>query len=215
MDEGETEETTPAAARGDAQAVQSLAEAFAENRGRLLALAARHLKPVLLKRLSPEDVLSETYAACAKRLAYFTARTDVPVYFKLRTLLFQTLADIERRNLGAVGRDAFREVSVADAPADEAGAGGLDWGQFAADVTSPVSRVDRDERHALLRAALDALSSADRQILILRHFDGMGNGEAAAVLGVAPKAASIRHVRALERLQRKLMELSCFATRSR
>ena len=104
-------------------------------------------------------------------------------------------------------------MSIADAPADDAGAGGLAWGQFAADVTSPVSRVDRDERHALLRNALDSLSSADRQILVLRHFDGMGNGEAAAVLGIEPKAASIRHVRALERLQRRLMELSCFATR--
>ncbi len=215
MDECETGKTTRTAADGNAQAVQSLAEAFAENRGRLLALAARNLKPVLLKRLSPEDVLSETYAACAKRLAYFTTHTDVPVYFKLRTLLFQTLADIERRHLGAAGRDAFCEVSVADAPEDDAGAGGLDWGRFAADVTSPVSRVDRDERHALLRNALDSLSSADRQVLILRHFDGMGNGEAAAVLGIAPKAASIRHVRALERLQRRLMDLSCFATRSR
>ena len=213
MDESETKKTMPVMADGEEQAVHALAEAFAETRERLLALAARNLKPVLLKRLSPEDVLSETYAACAKRLAYFTAHADVPVYFKLRTLLFQTLADIERRNLGAAGRDAFREVSVADAPADDAGAGGLAWGQFAADVTSPVSRVDRDERHALLRNALDSLSSADRQILVLRHFDGMGNGEAAAVLGIEPKAASIRHVRALERLQRRLMELSCFATR--
>lgn len=186
-----------------------LATAFTENRARLLALAERNLKPVLLKRFSPEDVLSATYEACAKRLAYFVAHPDVPVYFKLRTLLFQTLADLERKNLGADARDAYREVSVADAP-DETNVGGLNWGLFAADVTSPVSRVDRDERHSLLRAALGSLSVADRQILILRHFDGLGNGDCAAILGIEPKAASIRHVRALERLQRKLMEVSCF-----
>ena len=38
----------------------------------------------------------------------------------------------------------------------------------------------------------------------------MGNSECATALGIDPKAASIRYVRALERLQQKLMELSCF-----
>ena len=38
----------------------------------------------------------------------------------------------------------------------------------------------------------------------------MGNSECAAALGLQPKAASIRYVRALERLQSKLMELYCF-----
>lgn len=31
-----------------------------------------------------------------------------------------------------------------------------------------------------------------------------------AILGIEPKAASIRYVRALEKLEKKLMELSCF-----
>jgi RNA polymerase sigma factor (sigma-70 family) len=83
-------------------------------------------------------------------------------------------------------------------------------GELPADVTSPVSRVDRNERHALLRAAVAELPANDRAIIVLRHFDGMGNSECAAALGIAPKAASIRYVRALERLQQKLMELSCF-----
>ena len=199
----------PESMTNESDTTRFLATAFTENRARLLALAARNLKPILMKRLSPEDVLSATYEACAKRIAYFATHTDVPVYFKLRTLLFQTLADLERKNLGADARDAYREVSVADAP-DETNVAGLNWGQFAADVTSPASRVDRDERHKFLRAALNALSAADRQILILRHFDGLGNGDCASILGIEPKAASIRHMRALERLQRKLMEVSCF-----
>lgn len=74
-----------------------LARAFTENRERLLALAERNLKPVLLKRSSPEDVPSATYEACAKRLASFATHTDVPVYFTLRTLPFQALADLERK----------------------------------------------------------------------------------------------------------------------
>ena len=38
----------------------------------------------------------------------------------------------------------------------------------------------------------------------------MGNSACAAALGIEPKAASIRYVRALERLRQKLMEVSCF-----
>ena len=188
-----------------------LAAAFAENRQRLLALAEKRLNPILLKRVSVEDVLSETYVNAAKRMDYFALHDDVPVYYKFRTILIQTIADIERRNLKAQGRDAYKEVE---------GQGAKDEGQAAApfdnipaDITSPVSRVDRDERHAILRRALAAMPENDRAILVMRHFDGMGNAECAAALGLAEKAASIRYVRALERLQKKLVEVSCFRNR--
>ena len=131
-----------------------------------------------------------------------------PIYYKLRTILLQTLADIERRNLKAQGRDAYREAESPESGVQGDGASPFD--DLAADITSPVSRVDRDERHAILRRALAAMPENDRAVLVLRHFDGMGNAECAAALGIEPKAASIRYVRALERLQQKLMEVSCF-----
>ena len=62
-----------------------LAAAFAEHRQRLGALAEKRLNPVLLKRMGVEDVLSEAYVNATKRLDYFAARDDVPVYYKLRT----------------------------------------------------------------------------------------------------------------------------------
>ena len=186
----------------------NLAAAFAENRQRLISLAEKRLNPILLKRLSVEDVLSETYANAAKRLGYFAAHDDVPVYYKLRTILLQTIADIVRRNLQAEARDAYREVESAKCKGESEEASPFD--SLAADVTSPVSRVDRSERHALLRGAIAALAENDRAIIELRHFDGMGNSECAAALGLTEKAASIRYVRALERLRQKLVEVSCF-----
>ena len=170
----------------------------------------KRLTPILRKRLSHEDVMQEVYLAASKRLPYFAQNEEVPIYFKLRTILLQTLADIERRNLLAAGRDAYKEVEIRDETTDVSPPGALHWGQFAADTTSPISHVDRDERHALLRSAIASLTENDQAILILRHFDGMGNSECAAALGIEPKAASIRYVRALERLREKLMELSCF-----
>lgn len=186
----------------------NLAAAFAENRQRLISLAEKRLNPILLKRLNVEDVLSEMYANAAKRLDYFAAHDDVPVYYKLRTILLQTLADIERRNLKAGARDAYREV---ESPKSEIkGKESSPFDNLPADITSPASRVDRDERHAILRRALAAMPENDRAILVMRHFDGMGNSECAGALGLTEKAASIRYVRALERLQQKLVEVSCF-----
>ena len=155
-----------------------------------------------------EDVLSEAYENAAKRLAYFAAHDDVPIYYKLRTILIQTLVDIERRNLKAQGRDAYREVESPKSEVQDKESSPLD--NLPADITSPASRVDRDERHAILRRALAAMPENDRAILVMRHFDGMGNSECAAALGLTEKAASIRYVRALERLQQKLVEVSCF-----
>lgn len=188
---------------------EKLAGAFAEHRARLMALVRKRFNPILLKRVSHEDVLQDAYAAAAKRLPYFSQNADVPVYFKLRTVLLQTMADIERRNLMAEGRDIHREAEMEGGAAGD-GESGAGWDCIPADITSPASRVDRDERHALLRNAIAALPGNDRAVILLRHFDGMGNSECAAVLGIEPKAASIRYVRALERLQKKLMELSCF-----
>ena len=194
---------------------EKLAETFAENRQRLLALAQKRLNPILLKRMSFEDVISEAYVNATKRLEYFAARDDVPIYYKFRTVLLQTIGDIERRHLLAQGRDAYKELRVVSCEFGVDGDNGradgdICVGELPADITSPVSRVDRDERHAILRRALAAMPENDRAILVMRHFDGMGNAECAAALGLTEKAASIRYVRALERLQQKLVEVSCF-----
>ena len=192
----------------DVSTQDRLADAFAEHRQRLSALAKKKLNPILLKRMSEEDVLSEAYINAAKRVDYLAAHDDVPVYYKLRTILLQTLADIERRNLKAGARDAYREVESPKSEVQDKESSPLD--NLPADITSPASRVDRDERHAILRRALAAMPENDRAILVMRHFDGFGNSECAAALGLTEKAASIRYVRALERLQQKLVEVSCF-----
>ena len=73
------------------------------------------MNPILLRRLSHEDVLQGVYAAAAKRQSYFAANPEVPAYFKLRTILLQTIVDLERRHLMCGGRDAYREVVIHDA----------------------------------------------------------------------------------------------------
>lgn len=76
---------------------ERLAQAFAAFRDRLLALAQKRLNPILLRRFAYEDILQETYAAAVKRLSFFNTNPEVPLYFKFRTILLQTIADLERR----------------------------------------------------------------------------------------------------------------------
>ena len=178
----------------------------------LTTLAGRALPDALAARLDAADVVQEAFAAAGRRRDYLAAHPEVPVYFKLRTILFQTIADLERRHLGSAKRDAFREIS-GDAPVPSAN--GADpaaplWDALPSDRTSPRSALAREERHALLRDALHDLSEPDRQMLVLRHFDGLGNSECADVLGLSPTAANARYTRALERLRTRLLELSEF-----
>ena len=46
--------------------------------------------------------------------------------------------------------------------------------------------------------------------MLLRNFDDLSNAECAEVLGIDPKAASIRYVRALQRLKARLVEYTEF-----
>ena len=50
----------------------------------------------------------------------------------------------------------------------------------------------------------------DREVLILRHFEELTNGEVAQVLNIQPKAASIRYVRAIARLKTILAQFPEF-----
>lgn len=179
---------------------------FAACREMLLKVAARALGPVLAARVSPEDLVQETYSAVCRDTGSFMANPDIPAYFKFRTVLEQAVRQAERRHLGAAKRDAYRDVPIADG---ENGVAGVVHA-IPDPATSPRSRLARQERHALLRHAMRELGEEDRAILELRHADGMGNAECAAFLGIGETAACQRHTRALQRLREILQGYSEF-----
>lgn len=185
------------------------ADTFWKYQDRLLILAARNLHPILRRRFSVEDVVQDTLMAACGRMEFFQNCPEIPVYFKLRTILFQTIADYERKHLQCQKRDIYKERDFASSDTGSTTAQ-IHWEQFADSITSPLSRLVRKDRHELLKNVLEALSENDRQILTLRHFDGMSNQECAEVLEIDPKTASIRYVRALQRLKTQLTQLSEF-----
>ncbi len=189
--------------------LNALAQSLMEYHGRLLALARQHLNPILLRRVTPEELVQDTLSAACQKADYLTQHPEVPIYFKLRTLLFQTLATAERTHLQSQKRDAYREVNLTLCHEDEE-APISPWERFADTATGPLTRMSRKDRYELLKRALSGLPENDRAILELRHFDNLSNTDCAEVLHITPKNASIRYVRALERLQRVLADLTEF-----
>ena len=178
-----------------------LAEQWQMYRERLRKLLAVRMPEVLMRRLSVDDLMQETYVACGRRMEFLKAEPEVPMYLKLRRIALQVLADQQRHHLGAGKRDAMKESELPESDDRSMEA----WAQFVDTMSSPRTHMVRLERQALTRRGLGGLSPADREILELRHFEDLGNTECAMVLGIAPKAASIRYVRALKRL-RDLLE---------
>ena len=106
------------------------------------------------------------------------------------SLLRERLTALRRRHLGAACRAAEREVPL---PAESSA---LLAGQLLGGPT-PSDHLRREELAARVRAAVARLDDDDRAVLLLRHFEGLSNRQAAELLGVEPAAASKRYGRAL------------------
>jgi RNA polymerase sigma-70 factor (ECF subfamily) len=180
---------------GDREALASL---FGEHEGRLRRWVDRRLDPRLRGRLSPSDVVQETYLAAEARLDHFGERPEMPFAVWVRLLADQRLIDAHRRHLGAEARDACREVGLGrggnSSAADLAA-------RLAGGLTSPSQAAARHEVHEILTRAIEAMDGLDREVLSLRHFDELGNDEVAVLLGIPKGTASKRYVRALGRLR--------------
>ncbi len=183
--------------RGDERA---LAELFSAERDRLWRMVQARLDRRLRGRVDPDDILQEAYLDATRRIAHFANEPDMSFFLWLRLIVGQTLVDVHRRHLDAQMRDAGRDVSIARGASPGASSASL-AGHLVAHLTSPSQAAIRAEMEAQLGQAIDSLDPIDREVLVLRHFEELTNGEVAQVLGLQVKAASIRYVRAIARLK--------------
>ncbi len=181
---------------GDERALSELFESF---RPRLVRMVSLRLDPGVRSRLDPADVVQETWLEVARRFPTWSGRDEIPFHVWLRLVAGQTLAEAHRRHLGAHMRDALREVPSPESRPSVSAASAAD--AFVTSATTPTQAVQRDELRARVLAALEELDETDREILVLRHFEGLSNEEAGAELAIEPAAASKRFTRALLRLR--------------
>lgn len=186
----------------------SLAELFLRHRARLWRLVEFRLDPRLRGRVDADDVLQEAYLNAAQRVPHFLEKPSMSFFIWIRLIVDQTLADVHRRHLGAQLRDAGREIRIGGVHPH--GTSTSLAFQIVGNLTSPSQAAIREETYRLLEEAIESMDSMDREVLALRHFEELTNGEVAEVLGIQEKAASIRYIRALRRLKGILSRLPGF-----
>ncbi len=190
-------------AAGDREAIVEL---LARYRSRLRRMVALRLDPRLQGRVDASDVIQEGYLDAIRRLDEYTRDPSVPFYIWLRFLVGQRVAECHRRHLTRPGRDVGREVSIYRGAMPGVSSGAL-AARLLGKLTSPLQAAMRAERKLQLQEALNSMDPIDREVLVLRHYEQMSNGDAAAALGLEKAAASKRYTRALERLQQILGDL--------
>ena len=203
---GELQDQLRRLAAGDQQA---LAELFARYRDRLRRMVKLRLDRRLQGRVDASDVLQDAYLDVAQRAAEYAASPTMPVFLWLRFLTGQRLLMVHRQHLGARMRDAGQEVSLYRGALPQASSVSL-AAQLLGRMTSPSLAAVRAEMQLKLQEALNGMDPIDREVLVLRHFEELSNGETAAVLGLQKAAASNRYVRALKRLKEVLSAMPGF-----
>jgi RNA polymerase sigma-70 factor (ECF subfamily) len=200
---GQVPDLVARVASGDREAIVAL---LARYRPRLRRMVALRLDPRLQGRVDASDVIQEGYLDALKRLEEYIRDPSVPFYIWLRFLVGQRVAENHRRYLSRPGRDVGREVSIYRGAMPGVSSGAL-AARLLGKLTSPSQAAVRAERKLQLQEALNRMDPIDREILVLRHYEQMSNGDAAAALCLEKAAASKRYTRALERLEEILADL--------
>jgi RNA polymerase sigma-70 factor (ECF subfamily) len=199
----ETEQLLHRASRGDQQA---LGELLSRYRDRLRLMVRLRLDRRLQGRIDSSDVIQEAYLEAAERFEDYARNPDMPFFLWLRFLTAQKLLVLHRQHLGAKSRDAAREVSLYRGALPEASSAVL-AAQLVGHRTTPSQAAMRAEMQIKLQEALNSMDAIDREVLALRHFEQLSNGETARILGLRESAASQRYARALLRLKEILTSL--------
>jgi RNA polymerase sigma-70 factor (ECF subfamily) len=182
---------------GDRQAVEQL---FARHRAYLHRFVELRLDPRLRPRVDASDVVQEACLDALARLDAYLERPPMPLRLWLRQIALDRTLKARRHHLGTARRCLDREVPLPEQPSLRLA------GRLLAAGSTPSQHLDRRELAHRLRQAVAQLPEADREVILMRHFEGLSNQEVGCLLGIDPATASKRHGRAMLRLHHLLFE---------
>ena len=188
--------------KGDRAAVNRLLE---RHRTSLRKMIQLRLDNRIAQRVDASDVVQDVLLEANSRLKDYLSDPRIPFHLWLRQLAQDRMIDMHRRHRGAQRRSLDREQSL-ESP-QFADRSGFDlMGQLADHELTPAAASIRKELETRFRAALEQLEEEDREIVLMRHFEQLGNSEVAEALGLSAAAAGMRHLRALRKLRAVLNE---------
>jgi RNA polymerase sigma-70 factor (ECF subfamily) len=196
-DSSETQRLLELAAAGQVRAVDEL---LSRHRPYLHRFVGLRFDPSLRRRADPSDVVQEAQIEAARRLAEYLRRPDMPFRLWLRQIAHDRLVMLRRRHQGAARRSLQRDVTLPEQSSLALAQ------QLLAPGPTPSEQLGQRELARRVREALDRLPPADRDMLLMRNFEGLSNQEVAQVLQINPAAASQRYGRALLRLRNLMVD---------
>lgn len=179
--------------------LDALAELFGFFRPRLRQMIRLRMQGPLEARVDPSDVLQETFLDASRRISEYLAEPKVSPFVWFRGLTLDRLKKIQREHLGTQCRAVGRELRL---PKQSSVLAAF---HLIANGPSPSNALLEVEMKERVKLALAAVKEEDREILLMRHFEGMSNREVAETLGLSVSGATMRHGRALFRLKEVLM----------
>jgi RNA polymerase sigma-70 factor (ECF subfamily) len=193
----ETQVLLDQARGGDAAAVERL---LAEHREPVRRMISLRLDPAIAARVDASDVVQDVLVEASRRLNDYLRDPVMPFHLWLRHIARDHIIDAHRRHRQAQRRGVDREqpmvpAALADHSSVELAA------QLLGHELTPASAAIQRELERRLHAAITRLDHDDREVILMRHFEGLANQEVAADLGLSEAAASMRYLRALRRLR--------------
>jgi RNA polymerase sigma-70 factor (ECF subfamily) len=174
--------------------------------GNYLALLARlQIGKRLQGKLDPSDLVQETFLEAHRDFAQFRGSSEAEFVAWLRQILARNLANLVRHFYGTQRRDVRleRELAVDLDRSSQV----LDRGLAAAQST-PSQQAARREQAVLLADALGRLPQDYREVIILRHLEGLTFAEVARRLDRTVDSVEKLWARGLARLRRSLGDAS-------
>jgi RNA polymerase sigma-70 factor (ECF subfamily) len=187
-------------AEGQRSAVNILLE---RHRDRLAAMVRLRMDRRLTARFDPSDVVQDAMIEACRKLTKFAQNQPIPFYPWLRSIAWERLIQLYRRHVQAARRSVGREEPNNELPDDSGAILAERFVQSAANASGLAVRKEMRER---VRAAIEELPAAVREVVVLRHLEEMPFKEISAVLGISEDAVYSRYRRAVERLTRLLKE---------
>jgi RNA polymerase sigma-70 factor (ECF subfamily) len=202
--------STPADELQHPSATPGRLEALLESHaGLLLSYIERHLPALLQPAHQPVDVLQDVYFEAFRRLGEFEPRGDDAAYRWLVTIARHRMCRLLRRHR-ALKRGGGRRPAQFWIPDDDDSTVDL-LSQLATHRRSPSASAAAHELIGVVERALGGLSEDHREVVRLRHLEGLSVRETAARMGRTEGAAEMLCARALAALRKEMKSISMYA----
>jgi RNA polymerase sigma-70 factor (ECF subfamily) len=182
--------------QGDDNAVNRLLE---RHREAIKQMIDRRMDRGVQRRVDASDIVQDVMLEANRRLGDYLANPTMPFQLWLRHMARDRLIDAHRRHRVAANRSVDREQQAAVGDPDRSQADVV--GQLADRELTPAAAATWRELERRFAEAVEQLDEADRQIVLLRHFEHLSTAEAADALGLSKPAAGMRYLRAMRRLR--------------